>query len=179
MKINMMKQALLMPLALLAYGVIGANPAMATLVDPKFCRASQPFSTQATLVNSTAPVYVGGVRYSINASQMRPIYRYNWVPVPPPHQSGMCWQTIDGLTIDIPVDGDAGQVLLFDISGRLNHDSSLTASCGAFSGSDQGNKFVIQRQQVTGGSCRTMRLQLRPATLSSDVNLTVQIAEQL
>lgn len=174
-----LKTATLLPLVLVTSAVLTATDAAATMVDPKFCRGSQPFVQPPKVASATAPVYVGGVRYFINQTQMTPLYRYHWVPVPPPHISERCWRVVDGLTIQIPVDGDAGQRLLFDINGRSGRDGVLTASCGSFSATDSGNKFVISSWQTTGGSCRSMRLDLRNVDATTTLDLSIQIAEQL
>lgn len=166
-------------LALFAGGVISSGDAAATMVDAKYCRGSQPFTVPAKTVAAVAPVYIGGVRYQINQTQMSPIYRYNWVPVPPPHLSDRCWQSVDGLAIQLPVDGDAGQPLMFDISGRSSAEGVLNVSCGRFSATDKGYKYLIFATQITGGSCRVMRLELRNVAVTGNVDLSVQISEAL
>ncbi len=176
---NRCNLSILTRLTLFASGIICASDALATMVDPKYCRGSQPFTVQAKIATSATPVYIGGVRYQINQTQMSPLYRYNWVPVPPPHLSERCWQSVDGLVIQLPVDGDAGQRLMFDISGRSGTAGVLNVSCGSFNGSDRGEKYVISTTQITGGSCRILRLELRNVTASSNVALDVQISEAL
>jgi len=168
--------ALLLATAAMAF----STQAHATRVDNRFCMGSAPFSQTATSQNVTAPpIYIGGVRYQVNNSQFAPEYRYRWIRLPPPIQQPFCARFLDKLVLSIPVDGDAGQRLLFDVNGRASSTGTLTASCGSFSGSDQGNKFLISGQQVTGGSCRIMRLELRNIPESASVDLSVQISEQL
>lgn len=139
------------------------------------CRSTTPKLTLGR--NATGgivapgPIYVGGARYKINLSNLTPVY-YSKYP-------GSCGYLV-GYTTTFPVDGDWGQDLYFDLSGRSSKEMSVSAQCGSFSASDSGDKWVISRQQNTGGSCKDMTLKFKflrglPPT---DFNFNVMISEE-
>ena len=119
-------------------------------------------------------VYVGGVRYSLSKSSFTPVYE--------DLSNGECpnGTKLTGYKTSLSVVGDNGQSLIFDMSGQSDRSVSLTASCGSFSGSDSGTKYIIAREMSTGGSCRNMNLtfkfnwRLPPASL----NLNLSILEK-
>ncbi len=135
---------------------------------------------QAEVQQMATPIYIGGVRYSVAKSAMTPVYRERYLPPRPClDEEPRLVRTFIGYKASIPVDGDYGQSLFFDISGRATTEMGLKVSCGSFTGTDSGNKFIISAQQVTQQSCRSMDIELTTNNASADVNLVISIAEQL
>ncbi|TMN94154.1 hypothetical protein [Pseudoalteromonas sp. S558] len=132
-------------------------------------------------MNLSAPIYVGGARYTLNKSDFNPVYSTRVIYRPCLIDEPIIINTLVGYEVTFPVDGDYGQNLFFDINGRSNKSMNLAASCGTFNASDSGNKFVISKQQNTAQSCKNMKLKFTfpsnsaPAT----IDLTVTISEQL
>jgi hypothetical protein len=135
---------------------------------------------QAEVQQVATPIYIGGVRYSVAKSAMTPVYRERYLPPRPClDEEPRLVRTFVGYKISIPVDGDYGQSLFFDISGRATTEMGLKVSCGSFAATDNGNKFIISQQQVTNYSCRSMDIELTTSNASADVNLVISIAEEL
>ncbi len=163
----------------------GAAPAWAAeplvqRVDESYCFASATSGGQnevtATVVE---PIYIGGMRYRISTAQMTPQYRYYRAHPPRQDADWVCFRRHVGYRLQLPVSGDAGQPLFFDINGRSDSSVTLNVSCGSFTGTDQGNKFLISGQMATGGSCRSLDLELKNSNAVATAELTVMISEQL
>ncbi|WDE11878.1 hypothetical protein [Thalassomonas haliotis] len=105
---------------------------------------------------SADPLYIDGVLYQLSKADFTPVYISYYI------QAGRERIRVERLvayTLTIPVYGDIGQELLFDINGRSDgHNMNLTASCGTFSASDSGDKYVISRRMTTAQSCTSMKL---------------------
>jgi hypothetical protein len=138
---------------------------------------------QAVFANAqlATPIYIGGVRYVVDQAAMVPVYTERYVPGGPcPGDFPRYVKEFAGYSVDIPVDGDEGQSLFFDISGRAGANFNLSVSCGSFSAADQGNKFFISQRLVTNHSCKLMRIELKgSAALAPAVQLTISIAEEI
>lgn len=123
---------------------------------------------------SGSVVYVGGTRYSFSKSSLTPIYQ--------DLSGGECpnGTKLVGYKTQFSVIGDTGQQLIFDMSGQSDRSVSLSASCGSFSGSDSGTKYIIGREMSTGGSCRSMNLDFRFnwRLPPSSINLNLSILEK-
>ncbi|WP_052262668.1 hypothetical protein [Pseudoalteromonas luteoviolacea] len=127
------------------------------------------------------PVYIGGARYTLERSNFTPIYETRFFKAPFGIKFPITFLT--GLETSFAVDGDLGQDLFFDIGGRSSMSMTLSASCGSFSATDSGSKWLISKKQNTKGSCKHMRLKfsLDKPTLPNNfaVNLNIMISEQL
>lgn len=134
---------------------------------------------QVVVPLASTPIYVGGVRYSINNSMMTPFYRTRVIPPRCPNDEPIYIQQFAGYRAVIPVDGDSGQNLFFDIVGRASADMTLKVTCGNFSATDSGNKFVISTRQSTGGTCREMQVELTTNTPNPTVDLSIMLSEQI
>ncbi len=128
-----------------------------------------------------APIYIGGVRYAVNQAVMVPVYTERYIPGGPcPGDFPRYVKEFAGYSVNIPVDGDEGQSLFFDISGRAGANFNLSVSCGSFSAADQGNKFFISQRLVTNHSCKLMQIELKgSAVVAPAVELTISIAEEI
>ncbi|WDD99072.1 hypothetical protein [Thalassomonas actiniarum] len=103
------------------------------------------------------PIYIGGVMYKLTKADFTPVYRVDYIyhpcSIPEP-----VW-VLTGYQTTIPVDGDYGQELHFEISGRSDGtEMALQASCGDFSASDSGSKYFISKTMSTNQSCQSMKL---------------------
>lgn len=154
--------------------------------EPRFC---EPYHMNVTKEEMLAaakptmlrtPIYVGGARYSLTKSDFNPIYetRIIWDPcmIEP-----IEYRVLKGYEVSFPVDGDIGQELIFDITGVSNKSMSLSASCGSFSGSDSGTKYIISKRKKTNGSCRNMNLKFSVPSgrAPNNIDLNVTISEQI
>ncbi len=128
---------------------------------------------------AATPIYVGGVRYSVNQASMTPFYRTRVIPGRCPDYEPIYVEQFAGYRATIAVDGDSGQNLFFDIVGRASADMTLKVSCGSFTATDSGNKFVISTRQSTGGTCREMQVELTSSASTPTVDLSIMISEQL
>lgn len=106
-------------------------------------------------IASAPPMYVNGVRYTVNKSNFTPAYHIRYIDI---GCELIEIKTLIGYSMILPVVGDNGQQLNFDISGRSNKNMTLKASCGSFSATDSGTKWVISRQTYTNQSCDAMKL---------------------
>ncbi|MDP4985606.1 hypothetical protein [Pseudoalteromonas tunicata] len=140
----------------------------------------QMFAAAKPMILST-PIYVGGARYTLTKSDFNPVYTTRVIYDPCFMSEPRVINILVGYEVVFPVDGDYGQNLFFDINGRSNKSMSLTASCGTFSASDSGSKFIISQRKNTGGSCKNMQLKFTFPTNSApaSIDLTVTISEQL
>ncbi|WDD97864.1 hypothetical protein [Thalassomonas actiniarum] len=134
---------------------------------------SQIMSQQAQLQASQTPVYINGVRYQLTKADFVPIYRQRIVD----EQCGVA-NVLSGYQVTLPVQGDTGQELIFDINGRSDGKvMNLTASCGDFHATDSGDKYVITKTMVTNRSCTNMALtfefdDINPPAMM-DINLQI------
>ncbi|WDD99074.1 hypothetical protein [Thalassomonas actiniarum] len=122
-----------------------------------------------------APIYINGVIYKLNKEDFVPVYKTTYYENP-------CLGSIRrfvGYKTAIPVIGDYGQNLVFELSGRSAKSMKLTASCGNFSGTDTGTKYVISRNMSTNQTCENMVLEFSvdDNQHSSTIDLNVLIAE--
>ncbi|WDE11874.1 hypothetical protein [Thalassomonas haliotis] len=113
------------------------------------------------------PIYIGGVMYKLTKADFTPIYRVEYIyrpcSIPQP-----VW-VLTGYKTTIPVNGDYGQELHFEISGRSDGtEMALQASCGYFSASDSGSKYFISKSMITNQSCQSMQLTF---TFDGDIGL--------
>ncbi|WDE11880.1 hypothetical protein [Thalassomonas haliotis] len=126
-----------------------------------------------------APIYIGGVLYQLDKTDFTAIYNERWI-FPPCGEDPILIKTLAGYTINIPVDGDYGQDLIFDINGRSDGKvMTLTASCGNFTATDSGDKYIISKQMNTNGTCSNMKLKFSftSSTPPGQIDLSVLIAE--
>ncbi|MFC3033725.1 hypothetical protein ACFOEE_14470 [Pseudoalteromonas fenneropenaei] len=136
----------------------------------------------AVTMQSVDPIYIGGARYALNKSKFTPVYRTRTIFDPCRHEEPIIINQLAGYEVSFPVDGDFGQQLYFDISGRSDRSMSLNVSCGSFSGSDSGDKFVVSKSQNTGGTCKSMTVKFSfPAGTAAPtyIDLNLMISEQL
>ncbi|ODB35628.1 hypothetical protein BB427_03240 [Pseudoalteromonas sp. BMB] len=115
--------------------------------------------TAAQTVISNGFIYIDGARHKLDKSNFTRIYHVgsgndcDWGGIGP---VGI----LEGFEVTVPVDGDGGQDLYFDINGRSNQHMELSISCGSFDASDSGTKWAISREQKTDGSCRSMHVKV-------------------
>ncbi|WDE05416.1 hypothetical protein SG34_000235 [Thalassomonas viridans] len=103
------------------------------------------------------PIYIGGVMYKLTKADFTPVYRIDYIyrpcSIPEP-----VW-VLTGYKTTIPVNGDYGQELNFEISGRSDGtEMALQARCGDFSAADSGSKYFISKTMVTNQTCQSMQL---------------------
>ncbi|WP_281559992.1 hypothetical protein [Thalassomonas sp. RHCl1] len=130
---------------------------------------------QAQLQASQTPVYINGVRYQLSKADFVPIYRQRIVN----EQCGVV-NALSGYQVTLPVLGDTGQELIFDINGRSDGKvMNLTASCGDFYATDSGDKYVITKTMVTNRSCTNMVLSFEFEDINPPVimDINLQISE--
>ncbi|WP_281559079.1 hypothetical protein [Thalassomonas sp. RHCl1] len=116
-----------------------------------------PEPVLAAIDVNAEPIYIGGVMYKLTKADFIPVYRVDYIyrpcSIPQP-----VW-VLTGYKTTIPVDGDYGQELHFEISGRSDGtEMALQASCGDFSASDSGSKYFISKTMSTNQSCQSMKL---------------------
>ena len=122
------------------------------------------------------PIYIGGTLYRFTKENFTPVYEYV-------EYATRCEviriRKLVGYTATIPVYGDNGLELIFDINGRSDGKvMTLTASCGSFSASDSGDKYVMFRQMHTNQSCTSMKLSFAASGAeASMIELSLLIAE--
>lgn len=145
---------------------------------------SQKASTMALASNQKIsgldPIYIGGAMYNLSLGDFTP--KYEPVTLYPPGNCGdpVTINKLVGYNANVRVDGDVGQELIFDISGRSGTKvMTLNASCGSFAQSDTGDKYVISGRKVTNGSCTNMTLDFSTTSAipASSIDLNVLIAE--
>ncbi|MBQ4848058.1 hypothetical protein [Pseudoalteromonas sp. MMG005] len=128
----------------------------------------------------SAPIYIGGARYTLNKSNFNGIYETRVIYDPCDFEPPRTYRQLVGYEVSFPVDGDLSQDLIYDLVGRSNKSMSLSASCGSFSGSDSGSKYVISTRKNTGGSCKNMHVKFRfTGSAPSYINLNVTISEEI
>jgi len=180
--------------AVVTASAMAMPPELATVVDPQWhqhpCDMRRNQQAKLALAaeeagsatsQQSAPIYIGGVRYAVNQTVMVPVYTERYVPGGPcPGDFPRYVKEFAGYHVDIPVDGDEGQSLFFDISGRAGANFNLSVSCGSFSAADQGNKFFISQRLVTNHSCKLMQIELKGrAEVAPSVELMISIAEEI
>jgi len=117
----------------------------------------EPEAESAQLEAYVEPIYIGGVMYKLTKADFTPVYRIDYIyrpcSIPEP-----VW-VLTGYKTTIPVDGDYGQELNFEISGRSDGtEMALRASCGDFSATDSGSKYFISKTMTTNQTCQNMQL---------------------
>ena len=131
-------------------------------------------NNSSTLLNPD-PVYINGVRYQLTKQDFTPIYE----AIVPVAECGIV-NVLTGYQIDIPVQGDTGQQLIFDINGRSGGKTmKLSARCGNFSANDTGDKYVITQTMATNSSCTNMQLTfaVNDGVAAANIDLNLQISE--
>ncbi|WDE05409.1 hypothetical protein SG34_000200 [Thalassomonas viridans] len=133
----------------------------------------QETSAQAVPVE---PIYIGGTLHRFTKANFTPMYEYVEYPTP---CEVIRIRKLTGYTATIPVYGDNGQQLIFDINGRSDGKvMTLTASCGSFSATDSGDKYVMFKQMTTNQSCTSMKLTFAASGAEAGmIELSVLIAE--
>jgi len=130
----------------------------------------------AGIEQAVDPLYIDGVLYQLSKEDFTPIYISHYI------QAGRERIRVEKLvayTLSIPVYGDIGQELIFDINGRSDgYAMELSASCGTFSASDSGDKYVISKRMTTEQSCTSMRLSFTVSgSPPPSIELSILIAE--
>ncbi|MBQ4863956.1 collagen-like protein [Pseudoalteromonas sp. MMG013] len=149
------------------------QPGFASVSDAEMLAAAQPSML-------SAPIYIGGARYTLTKSNFNPVYETRVIYDPCYFEPPRTYRQLVGYEVSFPVDGDFGQDLIYDLVGRSNKSMSLSASCGSFSGSDSGSKYVISTRKNTGGSCKNMHVKFRfTGSAPSYINLNVTISEEI
>ncbi|WP_105166994.1 hypothetical protein [Pseudoalteromonas sp. T1lg23B] len=135
----------------------------------------------AKAVTMTSPIYIGGARYTLNKSSFTPVYTTRVIYEPCLMPEPITVNVLTGYEARFAVYGDYSQDLFFDISGRSDKSMNLSVSCGSFSGSDSGTKWVISKQQNTGGSCKSMlvKYSFTNSTAPAAIDLNIMISEEL
>ncbi|WDE05415.1 hypothetical protein SG34_000230 [Thalassomonas viridans] len=126
-----------------------------------------------------APIYIGGVVYKLDREDFIPVYQ-KYALDPLCDDNPVLVRHLTGYKTNIEVLGDYGQELLFEISGRSgNKVMRLSVSCGEFTASDRGDKYVISRALATDQSCTNMELEFafNDGMAATDIELSVVIAE--
>ncbi|CAM4216065.1 hypothetical protein [Pseudoalteromonas ostreae] len=145
--------------------------------------SNQQMIEAAKAVTMASPIYIGGARYTLNKSNFTPFYNTRVIENPCPWEQPTIISVLAGYEATFAVDGDFGQDLYFDISGRSNKSMRLALSCGSLNASDSGTKWVISKNQNTGGSCKAMKVKYSfsnsNSTAPSYIDLNVTISETL
>lgn len=145
--------------------------------------SNQQMIEAAKAVTMASPIYIGGARYTLNKSNFTPFYNTRVIFRPCPGEQPTTISVLAGYEATFAVDGDFGQDLYFDISGRSNKSMRLALSCGSLNASDSGTKWVISKNQNTGGSCKAMKVKYSfsnsNSTAPSYIDLNVTISETL
>ena len=130
----------------------------------------------AEIEQAVDPLYIDGVLYQLSKEDFTPVYISHYI------QAGRERIRVERLvayTLSIPVYGDIGQELIFDINGRSDgYAMELSASCGTFSAGDSGDKYVISERMATEQSCTSMRLSFAVSgSPPPSIELSILIAE--
>ncbi|WDE05411.1 hypothetical protein SG34_000210 [Thalassomonas viridans] len=173
MKIFSVLRVLPLSLSLLYAGVAGAGEADSCCSLDKLLLDDETLSQTQGAVD---PLYIDGVLYQLSKEDFTPVYISHYI------QAGRERIRVERLvayTLSIPVYGDIGQELLFDINGRSDgYSMNLSASCGTFSASDSGDKYVISKRMTTAQSCTSMRLSFTVSgSPPPSIDLSILIAE--
>lgn len=129
--------------------------------------ASEP--VLADIEVNVDPIYIGGVMYRLTKADFLPTHRLDYLYSPCSLPEPV-W-VLTGYVAKIPVTGDAGQELNFEISGRSGTtDMELEAICGDFRESDSGNKYFISKTMSTNQTCQRMHLAF---TFADEIGLPV------
>ncbi|WP_281559074.1 hypothetical protein [Thalassomonas sp. RHCl1] len=140
---------------------------------PAQAQVEQEYATQAVVAD---PIYIGGTLYRFSKENFTPVYEYVEYHTP---CEVIRIRKLVAYTATVPVYGDNGQQLIFDINGRSDGKvMTLTASCGSFSATDSGDKYVMFKQMATNQSCTAMELTFAASGAEAQmIELTVLIAE--
>ncbi|WDE05410.1 hypothetical protein SG34_000205 [Thalassomonas viridans] len=124
------------------------------------------------------PIFVDGVLYRLSKGDFAPIYTEREFEC---EDGPYVLKTLVGYGVTVPVEGDIGQELIFDINGRsTGKNMNLSVSCGSFNGRDYGDKYNITRQMTTNGTCTSLEVKLLYFTGGlppQSIELTVLIAD--
>ncbi|MCO7199688.1 hypothetical protein [Pseudoalteromonas sp. OANN1] len=136
-----------------------------------------PEQSNQNNITNIEPIYVGGARYELLNYFFEPIHATRYEKYGSEGKYRLV-KYIVGYEMTIPVDGDFGQELIFDVSGYASKDAKLSVSCGSFSGSDFGTRYYITKRISTGGSCKTMKVRL-DGPEQYGFGMTISILNQL
>ncbi|WDD99081.1 hypothetical protein [Thalassomonas actiniarum] len=127
---------------------------------------------------SLTPIYIGGTLYQLDKADFTPVMRDSYFQDPCTGKTYLI-KVVVAYTATIPVSGDVGQELIFNINGdTAGKVMKLTASCGAFSASDLDDKFSISKRMRTNQTCTSMKLTLDvTGSKPASIDLNVLIAE--
>lgn len=145
--------------------------------------SNQQMIEAAKAITMASPIYIGGARYTLNKSNFTPFYNTRVIFRPCPGEEPETISVLAGYEATFAVDGDFGQDLYFDISGRSSKSMNLAVSCGSLSERDSGTKWVISKKQNTGGSCKAMKVKYSfsgsNSSAPSYIDLNITISETL
>lgn len=83
-----------------------------------------------------------------------------------------------GYYLEVPVNGDVGQEIIYKITGVSDVNMTLKARCGGFYAIDHGDKFVIDKRRVNTYGCEKMQIVLRTHyALPRSLHLNVALLE--
>lgn len=125
--------------------------------------------SEYALLNNAEPIFIGGARYQI---------QFKSAPETPRGANSRLF------TADVPVYGDVGQTLYFDIFGFASPSSFkplISASCGTYFDSDIGPEYVMSKVMSTGGTCQSLHLSfvMIGYPFITNFQLSALISEQL
>lgn len=133
---------------------------------------------QNTNMLSSEPIYIGGARYQLTRNDFTAVIIQ--VPIPIPFGRKIKIPILVGYKASVPVYGDFGQDLYFDIFGNSGtKNMNLTAVCGSYSDSDVGPEYTMSQLKSTDGSCQRLDLMFTTSGAASSINLNVLISEKL
>ncbi|KJY96737.1 hypothetical protein [Pseudoalteromonas piscicida] len=155
-----------------------SRPCLEPLSDQKVLTEAEVAESFNLL--SAEPIYVGGARYQLTKSDMKPIYSFEPIYGPCPGNPPEYIRVLKGYEVELPVDGDFGQDLIYEVTGRASTSVSMSVSCGtgssAFTLSDSGTKLIISKRLNTGGTCSKMHIKAKAARGAlTSLDLTVAV----
>ncbi|TMN35350.1 hypothetical protein [Pseudoalteromonas sp. S2755] len=131
---------------------------------------------------SVEPVHVGGARYPITADDMQPLYETEMIFDRCFMTEPQYVQVFRGFEMNLPVAGDYGQDLIFEVTGRVGRALDLSVTCGlgehTFTLRDSGTKLLVSRRLNTYGTCSNMHIKVRSSSYiprNVSVDLTVAV----
>ncbi|MCF6436390.1 hypothetical protein [Pseudoalteromonas sp. MMG022] len=141
----------------------------------------QMMEAAKAVTTMASPIYIGGARYSLSKSDFSPVYTTRVIYEPCLMPEPITVNVLSGYEATFAVSGDYSQDLFFDISGRSDKSMNLAVSCGSFSATDSGTKWVISKSQNTGGTCKAMKVKysFSNSTAPTSIDLNITISEEL
>ncbi|WP_281559071.1 hypothetical protein [Thalassomonas sp. RHCl1] len=138
----------------------------------------QPLPELGQTSAALEPIYIGGTLYQLDKGDFTPVIRDTYYRDPCTGKTYLI-PVVVSYTATIPVSGDVGQELIFNINGdTAGKVMKLTASCGAFSASDLDDKYSISKRMSTNQTCSSMKLTLDvTSSQPASIDLNVLIAE--